>query len=77
MERVICPLFDAILNEKYWAEVATYTIYILNRCLHTFLVYLTPEEKRSKHQPNLDNLRVFGCIGYRHQSQGKLKPRAG
>lgn len=51
-------------------------MYTLNRCLHTSLDYLTPEEKWSKHPPNLENLRVFRCVGYINQNQGKLKSRA-
>ncbi|XP_038904504.1 uncharacterized protein LOC120090876 [Benincasa hispida] len=75
MERVRCLLSDANLREKYWAEAASYTIFTLNRCPHSSLNILTLEEKWTKHPPNLENLRVFGCVGYIHQSQGKLKSR--
>lgn len=74
MTRVRCLLFDAILNEQYRVEADAYSVYTLNRCAHTSLDYLTP--KWSKHPPNLDNQRVFGCVSYFHQNQGKLKPRA-
>ncbi|XP_038877664.1 uncharacterized mitochondrial protein AtMg00710-like [Benincasa hispida] len=76
MERVKCLLSDVILSEKYWAEAASYVVYTLNRCPHTSLNFITSEEKWTKHPPNLDNLRVFGCVGYIHQNQGKLKSRA-
>lgn len=75
MEWARCLLFDFILNEKYLVEVAAYIVNTLNRCPHTCLDYLTFEEKLFKHLHNLDNLRVFDCVGYIHQSQGKLKPR--
>ncbi|XP_038874950.1 uncharacterized mitochondrial protein AtMg00710-like [Benincasa hispida] len=75
MKRVRCLLSDAILSEKYWAEAANYVVYTLNRCPHTSLNFMTPKEKWTKHPPNLDNLRVFGCVGYIHQNQGKLKSR--
>lgn len=26
--------------------------------------------------PNLDDLRVFGCVGYVHQNKGKLRAKA-
>lgn len=61
MERVRSQLLD-IINEKYQAEAAFYIVYTLNRCPHTSLDYLTLEEKWSNHPPNLDNLKVFGCV---------------
>ena len=64
MERVRCLLLDAILEEKFWAEVAAYVMHTLNRSSHTSLGLLTPEEKWSKHPPSLSDLKVFGCVGY-------------
>ena len=66
MERVRCLLSDTILGENYWAEAVAYTIYTLNRCPRTSLDFLTPEEKWTKHPLNLDDLRIFGCVGYVH-----------
>ena len=60
----------------FLAEVVSYIVYTLNRCPYLSTNFLTPKEKWSKHPPNLQNLRIFGCIGFVHQSQGKLKPRA-
>jgi len=37
---------------------------------------LTPYERWTGHKPNLDHLRVFGCLAYAHIKQGKLEPRA-
>ena len=76
MERVRCQMSNALIPEKFWAEVVSYTVYTLNRCPHHSTNFLTPEEKWSKHLPNLQNLRIFCCIVFIHQSQGKLKPRA-
>lgn len=45
IDRVRCLLSDAILDEKFWAEVATYTMHTLNKCPHTSLDFLTLEEK--------------------------------
>ena len=75
MERVRCLLLYAILDEKFWAEVAVYVVFTLNRSPHTSLGLLTPEEKWSKHSPNLNDLKLFGCVGYVNQNQGKLKAR--
>lgn len=75
MEKVRCLLYDAILSEKFWAKAAANTVYTLNRCPHTSLDFLTPKEKWTKHPPNLDNLNVFGCVGFVHQNSEKLKAR--
>lgn len=37
--------------------------------------FLTLEEKWTNHPPNLESLKVFGCIGCVPQNQGKLKAR--
>lgn len=76
MERVRCLLSYAQLPQKFLAEAATYAVHTINRYPHTANQFLTPEEKWSKHPPKIDDLRVFGCIGYVHLNQGKLKPRA-
>ena len=76
MEWVRCQMSNGLILEKIWTKVVSYTIYTLNRCPHHSTNFLTHEEKWSKHSPNLQNLRIFDCIGYVHQSRGKLKPRA-
>lgn len=65
LERVRSLLSDAILPEKFWAEATSYIVYTLNRCPHASLNFLTPEEKWSKHPPNLNN-------GFVHHNKGKL-----
>ena len=76
MDRVRCQMSNGLSPEKFWAEVVSYTIHTLNRCPHHSTNFLTPEEKWSKHPPNLQNLSIFCCIGFVHQIQRKLKPRA-
>lgn len=76
MERVRCLLLDGKLTEKFWAEATSYAIYIINRSPQIANNFLAPEESWTKQSPKLDELEVFGCIGYVHISQGKLKPRA-
>ena len=75
MERVRCLLSDTIIEKKNWVEVVVYAMYTLNISPRTFVGFLTPEEKWSKYPPNLNDLQVFGCVGYVHQNQGKLKVR--
>ena len=76
MERERCLLSDAVLEEKFWIGSTVYAMYTLNRRPHTSLGFLTPEAKWSNHPPNLSDLKVFGCVVYVHQNQGKLKARA-
>ncbi|KAL5562397.1 hypothetical protein UlMin_032144 [Ulmus minor] len=45
-------------------------------CPSSALDFKTPEEVWIGHPPKFDNLRVFGCVAYAHQKQGKLDPRA-
>ena len=76
MDRVRYQMSNGLIPENFWAEAISYIVYTLNRCPHHSTNFLASEEKWSKHLPNLQNLRIFGCIGFIHQSQGKLKPRA-
>ncbi|MDV3187719.1 MAG: hypothetical protein Q8836_02375 [Sweet potato little leaf phytoplasma] len=75
IERVRCQLAEAMLSEKYWAETASYIVHTLNRCPHTSTNFITPEEKWTGKPPNLQYLKVFGCVGFLHQRLGKLKAR--
>lgn len=52
------------------------TTYLINRCPPTTLGMKTPEEVWSGHPPDLDNLRVFGCVIYAHIRQDKVELRA-
>lgn len=76
MKRVRCLLSDAILEQKLWTKVVAYIVYTLNRSPHTSLRFLTPKEEWTKHPPNMNDLKVFGCVRYVHQHQGKQKARA-
>ena len=74
LERVRCMLLSAYLPKTFWAETATTTTYLINRCLSTTLDMETPEEIWSNHPPKLDQLKVFGCVAYAHIRQDKLDP---
>lgn len=75
MERVKCQLADVMLPARYWVEAAFYTVYTLNRCPHTSINFLTLGERWSGKPPKLQHLIVFGCVGFVHQDQGKLKAK--
>ena len=62
MDRVIYQMSNDLIPEKFWAKVVSYTVYTINRCPHHSTNFLTPEEKWSKHPPNLQNLRIFMVV---------------
>nr|GFA95135.1 zinc finger, CCHC-type [Tanacetum cinerariifolium] len=48
----------------FWVEVVRYAIYILNRVPTRTLIDKTLYEALYNRKPNLENLRIFGCIAY-------------
>lgn len=49
--------------------------FLINRCPSTTIDMRTPKEVWSGHPPNLNRLKVFGCVAYAHIRQDKLEPR--
>uniref|UniRef100_A0A251TCA0 Putative copia protein n=1 Tax=Helianthus annuus TaxID=4232 RepID=A0A251TCA0_HELAN len=63
------------LPNTYWAEAVACATYLLNRATTKSVPKLTPQEAWSGKKPNVDHLRVFGCIAYVHipkQNRSKL-----
>ncbi|GJR70550.1 retrotransposon protein, putative, ty1-copia subclass [Tanacetum coccineum] len=59
------------------AEQATCTAaYLINRSPSRAIEKKTPMEMWSGHPSDYGMLRIFGCVAYPHDKQGKLKPRA-
>lgn len=54
------------LLKEIWEEVVSTTAYLLNRCPTKKLENVTLEEAWSGLKPNLNHLKVFGFIAYRH-----------
>ena len=52
------------LSHKFWEEAVGTACYIQNRGFHRSLGMTTPFELWHGHKPNLDNLRIFGCIAF-------------
>nr|GEX03435.1 zinc finger, CCHC-type [Tanacetum cinerariifolium] len=52
------------MPQNSWAEVVRHAIYILNSVPTKALDDITPYEAIKQRNPNLENLRVFGCIAY-------------
>jgi len=54
----------------------TTATYVINKSPSATIGVKTPYEMWIGHKPNLEHLRVFGCIAYAHIKQGKLEPQA-
>ncbi|KAE8217395.1 hypothetical protein CF319_g8508 [Tilletia indica] len=57
-------LYGRQLPLQYWAEAASTAAYIRNRCPSSTLKGKTPFEAWHGTQPQLQNLRVFGCLAF-------------
>ncbi|GJQ99116.1 zinc finger, CCHC-type containing protein [Tanacetum coccineum] len=65
--------------DTLWGEVVRQAVYIQNRVPTKTLGDTTPYERRSEKKPNLEHLRVFGCIAYSKVLRGhqqKLNSRS-
>jgi hypothetical protein len=70
-------LNDQGLSIFLWGEVAMTKIYVQNRSPQRILKGMTPEEVLSGNKPNVENLRIFGCLVYFHipkDKRNKLEP---
>ncbi|GJT21914.1 ribonuclease H-like domain, reverse transcriptase, RNA-dependent DNA polymerase [Tanacetum coccineum] len=52
------------MPQNFWGEAVRHAIYILNSVPTKALEDITPYEAIKRRKPNLENLRVFGCIAY-------------
>ncbi|KAD4384758.1 hypothetical protein E3N88_24926 [Mikania micrantha] len=52
------------MPQQFWAEAVRHSIYVLNRLPTKILRSKTPYELLKGRRPNLEHLRVFGCIGH-------------
>nr|GEX91741.1 ribonuclease H-like domain, reverse transcriptase, RNA-dependent DNA polymerase [Tanacetum cinerariifolium] len=64
MSTTICMMKAINMPQNFWAEAVRHTIYILNSVPTKTLDDITPYEEIKQRKPNLENLRVFGCIAY-------------
>jgi transposase InsO family protein len=63
-EMVKALLNDQGLSMFLWEEAKMTTIHVQNRIPHCILKDMTPEEAFSGKKPNVENLRIFGCLVY-------------
>ncbi|WZZ50841.1 hypothetical protein YC2023_050948 [Brassica napus] len=56
-----------------WGEAVRHATYLINRIATRTLVLQTPYESFKKRRPNIEHLRVFGCVGYVKITKPHLK----
>jgi len=76
LERVRCMIIHARLSKSFWGEALSTITYVIKRSPSVAIGFKTPYEMWIGHKPNIDHIKVFGCIAYAHSKQGKLDPRA-
>ena len=57
----------------FWGEATRHSTYLLNRIATRALKDKTPYELYHDKRPNIDHLRVFGCIGYAKVEKSQLR----
>ncbi|GKD63644.1 retrovirus-related pol polyprotein from transposon TNT 1-94, partial [Tanacetum coccineum] len=75
MDKVLCLLIQSGLPKTFWAEATCTAAYLINRSPSTAIEKKTPIEMWSGHPSDYEILRIFGCVAYPHDKQGKLEPR--
>jgi len=66
VETARCMLAEAKLPRKFWAEAVSTAVYLRNRSPTTAVKGMTPYESLTGEKPEVDTLRVFGCLAYAH-----------
>ncbi|GJW60347.1 zinc finger, CCHC-type containing protein [Tanacetum coccineum] len=64
MSTTRCMMKATNMPQIFWAKAVRHAIYILNSVPTKALEDITPYEAIKQRKPNLENLRVFGCIAY-------------
>ena len=66
VEAVRTMLTDAHLPKIFWAEAISTAVYLRNRSPNTAVTGKTPFEALTGKNPNVQNLKIFGCLAYSH-----------
>nr|GFA57899.1 zinc finger, CCHC-type [Tanacetum cinerariifolium] len=64
MSTTRCMMKATNMPQNFWAEAVRHAIYILNSVPTKALKDITPYEAIKKRKPNLETLKIFGCIAY-------------
>nr|GEU66622.1 retrovirus-related Pol polyprotein from transposon TNT 1-94 [Tanacetum cinerariifolium] len=76
INKVRCLLIQYGLPKTFWAEATCTAAYLINRLPSRVIEKKTPMEMWSGHPSDYEMLRIFCCVAYPHDKQGKLEPRA-
>jgi hypothetical protein len=72
-------LHDQSLPLYLWAEACATAVYLQNRSPHRILGKMTPEEAFTDRRPDVEHIRIFGCLTFSHvpsERRTKLDPTA-
>lgn len=59
-EKARCMIFDAGVDDSYWAEACNMACHVINRSVCASLVNKTPEEVWTGRKVDVSHLRIFG-----------------
>ncbi|KAL5569740.1 hypothetical protein UlMin_026315 [Ulmus minor] len=76
VDKVRCMLVGSGLPKMFWGEALMAACYIVNQSPSTAIDLKTPNKMWFGKPKSYSNMRVFGCLAYAHQNEGKLEPRA-
>lgn len=76
MNKVRSMLSESGLDQKFWAEAASTSVYVINRLPSSAIEFKIPEQMWTSALLDLSGLRRFVCIVYVHSDEGKLNPRS-
>jgi hypothetical protein len=66
-------MFHAGMPKEFWAEAIHTASYVHNRSPTSSLKEVTPYERMFGQKPDVSNLRVFGCIAFKHIPDAKRR----
>jgi hypothetical protein len=72
-------MYDKTLSLYLWAEASVVAVYLQNRSPHGILGKKTHEEAFTGSKPDVEHIRIFGCLTYSHvpsEKTTKLDPTA-
>nr|GEW45641.1 retrovirus-related Pol polyprotein from transposon TNT 1-94 [Tanacetum cinerariifolium] len=76
MDKVRCLLINSGLPKTFWVEATCTSAYLINRSPSIAIEKKTPMEMGLGDSSDYEMLRIFGCVSYPYNKQGKLEPRA-
>ena len=64
VESARCMLAESKLPKTFWGEAVSTAVYLRNRSPTTSVKGMTPMEALTGRKPNVESLRVFGCMAF-------------